>query len=264
MIILKVILIPLLIGAVSVAARRWGPTVGGWLVGLPLTSGPIVCFLALEQGRSFASQTAQSSLLGLISLSLFCLTYGLVIRNENWWTPVLCGWAAFFVSTFALRFWPFHLTITFVVTSIVMLVIFRFLPEGPASSTPVTPPGWEIPLRMVVATLMVLGITGLATTLGPRLSGLLAPFPVVTSVLAIFTHHFESGRSVMRLLRGLMAGLFTFAVFFLVIAATIQPWGILPSFCFASIAGLVVHGASLYLIRHQISQGQLVMTDEDV
>ena len=51
----KLILSPLLIGAVSVLGRRWGPAISGWLIGLPLTSGPVVLFLALDQGTVFAA-----------------------------------------------------------------------------------------------------------------------------------------------------------------------------------------------------------------
>ena len=46
MIALKLVLTPLLIGMASVAGRRWGPVVSGWLIGLPLTSAPVVLFLA--------------------------------------------------------------------------------------------------------------------------------------------------------------------------------------------------------------------------
>ena len=47
--ILKLILAPVIIGGASLAGRRWGPAVSGWLVGLPLTSGPVIFFLALSQ-----------------------------------------------------------------------------------------------------------------------------------------------------------------------------------------------------------------------
>ena len=46
--LLKLVLTPALIAAASLAARRWGQAVGGWLVGLPLTSGPVAVFIALE------------------------------------------------------------------------------------------------------------------------------------------------------------------------------------------------------------------------
>ncbi len=52
--VLKLVLTPVLIGGASLGARRWGPTVGGWIVSLPLTSGPVVLFLALDRGPAFA------------------------------------------------------------------------------------------------------------------------------------------------------------------------------------------------------------------
>ncbi len=57
--LLKLLLVPTFIGIVSLAGRRWGPTVSGWLVGLPLTSGPVAFFLALEQGNVFAAQASR-------------------------------------------------------------------------------------------------------------------------------------------------------------------------------------------------------------
>jgi hypothetical protein len=52
--VLKLVLTPLLIGAASLAGRRWGPAIAGWLVGLPLTSAPVALFLALDLGIGFA------------------------------------------------------------------------------------------------------------------------------------------------------------------------------------------------------------------
>jgi hypothetical protein len=45
---LKFVLTPFLIGGASLAARRWGPATAGWLVGLPLTSGPVAAALAVQ------------------------------------------------------------------------------------------------------------------------------------------------------------------------------------------------------------------------
>ena len=71
MLLLKLILTPLLIGMASVAGRRWGPVVSGWLIGLPLTSAPVALFLAFEQGTTFASRVAQGTLMGLFSQAAF-------------------------------------------------------------------------------------------------------------------------------------------------------------------------------------------------
>ena len=48
MLVIKLLLTPILIGMVSLAGRRWGPAISGWFVGLPLTSGPVMLFLALD------------------------------------------------------------------------------------------------------------------------------------------------------------------------------------------------------------------------
>lgn len=68
---LKLILAPLIIGSASLAGRRWGPAVSGWIVGMPLTSGPVVFFVALSHGALFAESSALGVLSGGISLVLF-------------------------------------------------------------------------------------------------------------------------------------------------------------------------------------------------
>ena len=64
MLVWKLVLTPALIAAASLAGRRWGHAVSGWLVGLPLTSGPVALFLALERGTTFAADASLGSLAG--------------------------------------------------------------------------------------------------------------------------------------------------------------------------------------------------------
>src|SRR5947207_13258799 len=94
----KLIVVPLLIGGVSLAGRRWGPSVSGWLVGLPLTSAPVVLFLAIDQGTAFAAAAAQAIMIGLISVGLFCLTYSWLARRYDWLPTMLLGWLAVIAS----------------------------------------------------------------------------------------------------------------------------------------------------------------------
>jgi hypothetical protein len=71
----KLILTPLLILAISLASRRWGEAVGGWLVGLLVTSGPVAFFLALDHGVAFAKQAALGLLAGTVAQACFCVVY---------------------------------------------------------------------------------------------------------------------------------------------------------------------------------------------
>jgi hypothetical protein len=54
MLALKLTLVPLLIYLVTLAGRRWGPAVAGWLSAFPIVAGPILFALTLEQGAAFA------------------------------------------------------------------------------------------------------------------------------------------------------------------------------------------------------------------
>jgi hypothetical protein len=73
--LLKVVATAALIAAATLAGPRWGDRLSGWLVGLPLTSGPVVFFLAIEQGSGFAARAALAVLLGTMSQAAFALVY---------------------------------------------------------------------------------------------------------------------------------------------------------------------------------------------
>jgi len=249
LLLLKLVLVAPLIAGVSLAGRRWGPSVGGWLAGLPWTSGPVALFLAIEQGGTFAATAAQGTLLGLVSVAAFCLAYSWTARRGPWGVSVLVGWSAFFVTTFVLQRISLSLVGAFAGVIGVLAGVLILLPKVTASGHPPAPPRWEIPLRMGAATGMVLAITGAAAALGPQLSGLLTPFPVYATVLAIFTQHAHSAAAAAALLRGVVLGSFAFGVFFLVLAASLMPWGLPASFGVALVAALLVQGVSYRFLR---------------
>src|SRR3989442_7257654 len=234
---LKLLLVPSLMAAVTLAGRRWGPTVAGVLVGLPLTSAPVVFLLALEHGTAFAAQSAVGVLVGLVPLGSFYLAYGLLARRGPWPACVAAGWCAYLVAAVALRAAaPSPLTaflgaVAFL--TVVMMLLPRGTPGGPAARAP----SWDIPFRMVTATAVVIALTGLAHALGPRLSGLLAPFPVTGAVLSIFTHRLDGDDAVVRLIRGMGLASFTFAVFFLVLAELLDRRGTAGPLCAAGAGG---------------------------
>src|ERR1700738_1895873 len=99
--VLKLIVTPALIGAATLAGRRWGPAVGGWLVGFPFTSGPVALFLALDHGTGFAAGASIGMLAGTISQGAFSLAYGSSASRGPWIASGL-GCLAFAASTAAL------------------------------------------------------------------------------------------------------------------------------------------------------------------
>jgi hypothetical protein len=101
---------------------------------------------------------------------------------------------------------------------------------------------------MVVTTVLVLVITGAPQTLGPRLSGLLATFPIYAAILTVFAHHHDGPGSAVQVLRGLLLGLFAFTGFFLTLGAMITGTGVALAGAGAVAVALVVQAASLELV----------------
>ncbi len=80
----KLLLVPALIGAITLAAHRWGPDVGGWLSGFPVVSGPVLLLLALERGAEFAARAAVGTLSAVIAILCFGLSYAWAATRFNW------------------------------------------------------------------------------------------------------------------------------------------------------------------------------------
>jgi hypothetical protein len=249
---LKLTVTPLLILAASLAIRRWGEIVGGWFVGLPLTSAPVCFFLALDQGVGFAAGSCLGSIAGAASEAGFVFAYTIVARHFGWplalaagsFGYVVCG---FFLAEAALPLWPV-VAVALAALAIVLTVMPRL---GNGVMALPRAPRWEIPARMIVATALVLGLTTLAPHVGPRLSGLFATYPVFAAVLAVFSQHSRGAAAGVQVLRGLLIGLFAFTGFFALLASTIERIGIAAAFTAATGFALAIQGCSLWLMRRK-------------
>lgn len=245
---LKLVLTPTLIGAVSMAGRRWGPGVSGWLVGFPLTSGPIAFFLALDHGLSFAAGAAVGSMTGAAAQAAFCVLYGR-LACRHWTMALLAGSLAFAAATVLLQLSTLTLVPLLGLVIGTLVVALFLMPRASGVARPAALPPWDIPARLIVTTAVVLLLTGLATALGPSLTGLLATYPLYGAILAGFAHHLDGPGPAIRVLRGLLLGLFAFAGFFFVLALSIERAGIAQAFAAAIAAALILQAGALWIMR---------------
>jgi O-antigen/teichoic acid export membrane protein len=102
---------------------------------------------------------------------------------------------------------------------------------------------------MVLATVFVLALTASAPALGAQLTGLLAPFPLYASILAVFAHQQQGPVAAAGVLRGLLLGLFSFAGFCVVLATLLVPAGVATAFGAAIALALGIQGVSLWGLR---------------
>lgn len=256
---LKLLVTPLLVGVATLSARRWGQSVGGWLIGFPLTSGPVVLFLALDRGSAFAATAAVGALTGAAAQATFCLAFGLLAGRRV--LAFAVGSLAFAAAAAGLLFLPVagrtSLPLAGVLAGVVVVLagVIRTLPRKRAdpARARALPPRWDVPARMAAATSVVLVLTAAAPFLGARLSGLLATYPILTAVLAVFAHRLQGPVAATEVLRGLLFGLFAFSGFFFCLAVLVGRTGIGPAFAVAAGVALVVQAGSLVAVRREAS-----------
>lgn len=99
---LKLALAPALVGASTLAARRWGEGLGGWFSAFPVIAGLVLLIDAQEHETDFAARAASGTLLGLVGLSAFAVAYGRAAPRRGWHGGVLTGWEALALTGFAL------------------------------------------------------------------------------------------------------------------------------------------------------------------
>ena len=246
--VIKLLLTPLLIAVATLVARKWGESVGGWLVGLPLTSGPVSVFLALEQGPRFAANAAQSGLFGAVGVAVFCLVYARLSLRFTWPVSSMGTLVCYGAAIWLLSLFHPSLPISFAAT-LVLLQATLMLIKMPAGAVPhPPPPWWDLPLRMAAATIMVLALTAGADRLGPEWSGLLAPFPVFTYIMVVFAHAQSGCTGACQLLRGVVVGCFAAAAFFGVVAFLLPLFPILWTYVAAIAAALAVNAVTFVVL----------------
>lgn len=241
MLLLKLVLVPTVIAAVSLVGRRRGPGMSGLMVALPWTSGPVLLFLSLERGAPFAAEASVGIIGGVVSVVAFCMAYSWASLRTGWAWCVLLGVAAYLTATLLVLGARLPHAASFAVVAIVLVAGLRGMPRSAQDAEAGRRIVWDIPLRMVCATMIVVVLTGLAGALGPRLAGLLAPFPVYAGVLAVFAHRESGAGAALETLSGVIRGSFSFAVFFLVAGTGLQSLGIPAAFVAGSVSAVSLH-----------------------
>lgn len=125
-----------------------------------------------------------------------------------------------------------------------LLVAPRLFPRPLAQWGSRPLPAHELLLRMVAGAAMVLGVTAGAEALGTTWTGLFAAFPVMSTVLAAFSHRANGPGFVIALLRAMVGGLYAYLTYCLCVALLLEHWGIAATYTFAVVATVAVQGGA--------------------
>lgn len=239
LLLLKLTLVPLLIGAVTEAGRRWGAGLAGFLAGLPIIVGPILGLLAWEQGNRFAADAAIGALAAVPASTAFALAYARTAVRHAWplaQAVAMLSWAA--AAALVLLIKPGE-GLALVLGLAAVITLPPLFPHGAANASKPGRP--MLAWRMLAGALLTLGITLAAARLGPLVSGLLALFPVMMSVMAIASQRREGALFAARLLEGMVRGMISVVAFCAALALLLPRLGAVGAFTIATVASVLAH-----------------------
>lgn len=233
LLLLKLLLVPALIAAITLAGRRWGAAVAGWLSAFPVVSAPVLGFIAVERGAAFAAEAATATLSAVLAILAFGIAYCRQALRHRWPRCLAVGFSAYALAVLALDALALPLPLSAVLVPLALALAPRAYPEAPPLQPSGAAPRGDLLLRMVAGALLVLLVTGFAEPLGARMSGLLAMFPVMATVLAVFSQRQHGPGFAIRLLRAMVYGYYAFAGFCLALALALPRLPLAGAFALA-------------------------------
>jgi hypothetical protein len=248
--LLEVLIAPALVAVATLACGRWGARVGGLVSAFPAVVGPVLLIVAQQRGTLFAARAANGTLLGLVALSGFAVSYARAARVGRWPASLAVGWVCALVPASLVGWyigdWAFPAGLIAAVISLGLAQ--RALPRcGDATIAGPLPalPRGDLLARMTLTAFLIVLLTVASTLLGPLVGGMLAALPVLASVLAAFTHRQHGPDAAIAMLRGMLAGMTSFVAFCAVVAVLGASAGTALSFAAATLSAIAAQALSL-------------------
>lgn len=242
--LLRLVLPPLTVLAAGWLQHRIGPRLSGRLVGLPLTSGPLVLVLLLAEGARAASVAAQGVLAGQLMVVGFTCAYAVASTRATARSTLAAAAPATVVigagahtATAALA-WS-----GLAVVPVALMALWLWRPDAPSVAPPTRPSGAQLGFRAVLAGVLVSGLSTSSRVLGPGLTGVLASVPLVVAVVAPSTHRDGGSPAARSMLRGTLTVVPGTATFAAVLAIALVPLGGPAAFLTAGVSMTLVNSA---------------------
>jgi uncharacterized membrane protein (GlpM family) len=252
---LKLLLVPALLAAISLAGRRWGPNVAGWLAGFPSLTGPILLFLAIERGAAFTVSASILSLAAVFPALAFGISYAWACTRLRWPGALACAFSAWTAAVLLLSLLPLQAWSSLAISLLALFGAPRLFPRAQSQWGSRSLPAYELLLRMAAGAGMVLAVTAAAEGLGTTWTGLFSAFPVMSSVLAVFSQRANGPGFVVALLRSMIGGFPAYIVYCLCVAVLLEKFGIDLTFTVAVVAAVAVQGAAKAIMLRSAARG---------
>ena len=206
--VLRIIITPLAVLVGTVAQRRLGESLGGVIVGLPLTTIPFLWLMTRQYGTGFTASMTSSLLVTATAEAVVLWTYARLSGRLSPTSAMIGSLSVFALVAGLLQLLHLHVLVAGLLAVAAFAGALRW---WPSTSVAAHEPGRSrLALRLVVATAFTVAMITLAGRLGPSLSGIVDALPLLSLMMAFFTHQEVHADASARFLRGVTKGTFSY------------------------------------------------------
>ncbi|UCG39024.1 MAG: hypothetical protein JSV00_01960 [bacterium] len=254
--IVKILVTITLILGLSHIAERTGPRVAGVLSGFPIGTALVLFFYGIELGPRFAASTVPYNLLGHVSAQSFAYLYFLRARSGAPSSVIHASLAALtgyaLAASLMSSLEPSLLSSACISFASIALfsLLFRRAPNIPIERKVRCTRGMIL-MRLLLSTTIVLLVTGLAHSVGPRWAGLFSAFPLVVFPLVLLIHVHHGHSQARTVLKNFPRGLWTVLAYSVTVSFTYGHLGVY----LGTAVGYMVAAGVMLAVNHRVLFG---------
>jgi hypothetical protein len=173
----------------SVITEKSGPVIGALVATLPISAGPSYVFLALDHDAAFIAEGALASLPVNAATIFLGLTYVVLAQRHGALLSAGAAVIVWLVLAAIIRSVPWSLAGGLIVNAVAYAICVPLLARYRHVKMPPIKRQWcDIPLRASLVATLVATVVTLSGWMGPKISGILALFPVVFTSMMLILH----------------------------------------------------------------------------
>lgn len=183
----KIVAAAAIVVAASRATERAGPRVGALIATLPVSTGPVYVFLAMDHGAAFISESARMSVAGTAAAVAFVAAYAFAARRFRTPASLAIATATWLCAALALQARDWSIAEACLLCAVTFAGTIRGLRRFSVAG-PVARPSrnrYDLILRAALVAVVVIATTIAGNALGPAVTGVLATYPVVFTSLVV-------------------------------------------------------------------------------
>lgn len=173
----------------SVITERSGPVIGALVATLPVSAGPSYVFLAIDHDAAFIAQGALSSLPVNAATIFMGLTYVVLAQRHSFAASVGSAVGVWLMLASIIRLFDWTLTAGLAANLVAFGICIPLLAKYRHAKMPLVTRRWyDIPFRASLVAALVAIVVSTSSWVGPRVSGVIALYPIVFTSMMVILH----------------------------------------------------------------------------